>query len=155
MARAFGGAELAERFGFNLPYALAGYVEFLADFFQRMLALAADAEAQADHLLLLGRKRPEDVAVSSRTLVSITVSTGEPTQRSSIKSPSADSPSRPTGVSSETGSREMVLSFCTFSTGMSMRREISSLLGAAYAENSFAFFGSLRLWRTLSGHRAF
>src|SRR5579872_6154345 len=68
-------------------------------------------------------------AVSLRTLHSITASTGDPTQRSSIRSPNADSPSRPTGVSSETGSREIVLSFCTFSTGMSIRRPISSLVG--------------------------
>src|SRR5258706_190035 len=78
----------------------------------------------------LGERVFRMLAVSSRTLVSITASTGEPTQRSSIKSPSADSPSRPTGVSSDTGSREMVLSFWTFSTGISIRREISSLVGA-------------------------
>src|ERR1035438_8222181 len=69
------------------------------------------------------------LAVSSRTLESITASTGEATHRTSIKSPSADSPSPPTGVSSDTGQREMVLSFWTFSTGMSMRRPISSLVG--------------------------
>src|ERR1035441_1772043 len=68
-------------------------------------------------------------AVSSRTLDSITASTGEPTQRSSISSPRADSPWRPTGVSSDTGSREMVFSFWTFSTGMSIRRPISSFVG--------------------------
>src|SRR5437588_1479469 len=68
-------------------------------------------------------------AVSSRTFDSMTASTGEPTQRSSIRSPNADSPSRPTGVSSDTGSREMVLSFWTFSTGISIRRPISSLVG--------------------------
>src|SRR5712692_2043128 len=35
-------------------------------------------------------------AVSSRTFPSLMASTGEPTERSSMKSPSADSPSRPT-----------------------------------------------------------
>ena len=59
----------------------------------------------------------------------MTASTGEPTQRSSMRSPRADSPSRPTGVSRETGSREMVLSFWTFSTGISIRRPISSFVG--------------------------
>src|SRR5579863_7930251 len=53
--------ELAQRLGFNLPDTLARDVELLADFLERVLALAADAEAQADHLLLLGRKRLEDV----------------------------------------------------------------------------------------------
>src|ERR1035438_10370292 len=77
----------------------------------------------------LGERVLRMPAVSSRTLDSITASTGEPTQRSSMRSPRADSPSRPTGVSSETGSREMVLSFWTFSTGMSMRRPISSFVG--------------------------
>src|SRR5579863_2871709 len=53
--------ELAQRLGFNLPDTLARDVELLADFLERVLALAADAEAQADHFLLLGRKRLEDV----------------------------------------------------------------------------------------------
>src|ERR1039457_4543831 len=54
------GAQLAECFGFNLANAFARDVEFLADFFERMLALAADAEAHADHLLLLGGESLED-----------------------------------------------------------------------------------------------
>src|SRR5579863_3083737 len=53
--------ELAQRLGFDLPDALARDVELLSDFLERVLALAADAEAEADHLLLLGRKRLEDV----------------------------------------------------------------------------------------------
>jgi hypothetical protein len=44
--------------------------------------------------------------VSSHTFHSIKASTGEPTERSLMRSPSADSPSRPTGVSSDTESRE-------------------------------------------------
>ncbi len=36
---------------------------------------------------------------------------------------------RPTGVSSDTGSREMIFNFCTLSTGMSMRRPIRQRWG--------------------------
>src|SRR4051812_17499658 len=54
-------AELPQRLGLNLTDTLAGDVELLADFFERVLALAADAEAEPDHLLLLRRKRLQDV----------------------------------------------------------------------------------------------
>src|SRR5258708_33151327 len=47
-----GRAQLPQCFGFNLPDALARDVEFLADLFECVLALAADAEAQPDHFLL-------------------------------------------------------------------------------------------------------
>src|ERR1700680_3028607 len=45
----------------NLADALPRDVDLLPDFLEGVLALAADAEPQADHLLLLGRKRLEDV----------------------------------------------------------------------------------------------
>src|SRR5438477_12062782 len=61
MAGSLGRPELAQRLGFDLANALARYVEFLTDLLQRMFALAADAEAQPDHLLLFGGKRLEDV----------------------------------------------------------------------------------------------
>src|SRR5665213_2780453 len=61
VAGAFGGAELAQGLGFDLADAFAGYVELLADFLERVLALAADAEAQADNLLLFRRQGLEDV----------------------------------------------------------------------------------------------
>src|ERR1039457_371279 len=57
-----GRAQLAECFGFNLADAFARDVEFLTDLFQRMFALAADAEAHADHLLLFGGERLEDAS---------------------------------------------------------------------------------------------
>src|SRR5258708_3870604 len=53
--------ELPQSLGLDLADALARDVELLADLFKRVLALAANAEAQTDHLLLLGRKRLEDV----------------------------------------------------------------------------------------------
>src|SRR3989442_11391851 len=50
-------AQLAERLGLDLPDALAGDREALADLFQRVLALFADAEPQPEDLLLLRRQR--------------------------------------------------------------------------------------------------
>src|SRR5688572_19773233 len=50
-------AELPQRLGFDLPDALAGDREALADLFQRVLAAIADAEPHFDHLLLARRQR--------------------------------------------------------------------------------------------------
>ncbi len=54
MTSAFRRAQLAQGLGFDLANAFARDVELLADLFERMFALAADAEAEADDLLLLG-----------------------------------------------------------------------------------------------------
>src|ERR1035438_2504132 len=59
-AGGFGGAKLAKRFGFDLANSFARDVELLADLLECVLALAADAEAHADHLFLLGRARLGD-----------------------------------------------------------------------------------------------
>src|SRR5665213_4330174 len=56
----FGSPELPKRFGFDLPNAFACDVELLTDLFKRVLAFAADAEAEPDHLLLFGRQGLED-----------------------------------------------------------------------------------------------
>src|SRR5579863_1571719 len=61
MASPLRRTKLAKRLGFDLADALAGYVEFLTDFFQGVLALAADAEAQPDHFLFLGRQRFQNI----------------------------------------------------------------------------------------------
>src|SRR4030095_11945078 len=56
--------QLPEGLGFNLPDTLAGHVEALADLFEGVLALLADAEAQPQDLLLLRRQhrqRPLDL----------------------------------------------------------------------------------------------
>src|SRR5260370_1253727 len=50
-------AQLAERLGLDLPDALTGDREALADLFERVLALFADAEPEAEDLLLLRRQR--------------------------------------------------------------------------------------------------
>src|SRR5262249_57327042 len=52
-------AKLAERLGLDLPDPLARHREALAHFLQGVLPLLADAEAQAENLLLLGRERAE------------------------------------------------------------------------------------------------
>src|SRR6056297_1368412 len=48
-------AQLAQGLGLYLPDALAGDVELLADFFQRMVGVHVDAEAHAQHLGLARR----------------------------------------------------------------------------------------------------
>src|SRR4029453_6539689 len=49
--------QLAKSLGFDLPNALAGDGEALADLFERVLAAVADAEPHLDHLLLARRER--------------------------------------------------------------------------------------------------
>src|ERR1700746_135798 len=51
--------ELAQGLGLDLPYALAGDRELLADLFERMVGVHADAEAHAQHALLARRERGE------------------------------------------------------------------------------------------------
>src|SRR4051794_5996164 len=48
--------ELPERLGLDLPDALAGDRELLADLFQRVVGVHADAETHAQHSLLAGRQ---------------------------------------------------------------------------------------------------
>ena len=57
MPRSLGRAKLTKRLGFDLADTLAGDVEFLADLFQGVFALATDAEAKADDLFFLGGER--------------------------------------------------------------------------------------------------
>ena len=51
--------ELAQRLGFDLADALAGDRELLADLFERVVGVHADAEAHAQHALLARRQRRE------------------------------------------------------------------------------------------------
>ena len=62
MAGAFRGAKLAESLGFDLTDAFAGYVELLTDLFEGVFALAADAEAETDDLLLFRGEGLENVS---------------------------------------------------------------------------------------------
>src|SRR5712692_235312 len=61
MARPFRRAKLPQSFSLDLADALTSDSELLTDFFQRMLALAADAEAQTNHLLFLRREGLQDI----------------------------------------------------------------------------------------------
>src|SRR5260370_19015345 len=61
MARPFRRTKLPQGFSFDLADALASDIELLTDFFQRMLALAADAEAQTNHLLFFRREGLQDI----------------------------------------------------------------------------------------------
>src|SRR3954463_8263653 len=49
LARAAGVLELAQGLGLDLADAFAGHRELLADFFQRVIGVHADAEAHAQH----------------------------------------------------------------------------------------------------------
>src|SRR5947207_14753465 len=51
--------ELAQRLGLDLADALAGHRELLADLFQRVVGVHADAEAHAQHALFTRRERSE------------------------------------------------------------------------------------------------
>src|SRR5215204_179570 len=52
-----GVLQLAQRLGLDLADALAGHRELLADLFQRVVGVHADAEAHAQHALLARRER--------------------------------------------------------------------------------------------------
>ena len=52
-----GMLQLPERLRFDLPDAFARYAELLADFFQRVVGVHADAEAHAQYALLTWRQR--------------------------------------------------------------------------------------------------
>src|SRR5471032_631529 len=54
--------QLAQRLGLDLPDALAGDFEVLADLFQRVVGLLADAEAHAQDLLFARRQRRQHFA---------------------------------------------------------------------------------------------
>src|SRR5687767_12547398 len=56
-ARAARMLELAQRLGLDLANALAGHRELLADLFQRVVGVHADAEAHAQHALFARRQR--------------------------------------------------------------------------------------------------
>ena len=56
-----GVAQFAQRLGFDLPDALAGHGEVLADFFQRVLAAILQPEAHLDDLLFARAERLEDL----------------------------------------------------------------------------------------------
>src|SRR6266700_7062148 len=51
--------QLSQRLGFDLADALARHRELLADLFQRVIGVHADAEAHAQHALLARRERGE------------------------------------------------------------------------------------------------
>jgi hypothetical protein len=60
--------QLAQGLGFDLADALAGDVELLADFFQRVVGVHFDAEAHAQHLGFARRQVSSTSLVTSRRL---------------------------------------------------------------------------------------
>src|SRR5882672_5288705 len=70
VAAAQGVAELPERLGLDLPDTLARHLEALPDLFEGVLALFADAEAQAQDLLFLrGEHRQGPLDLRGEVLV--------------------------------------------------------------------------------------
>src|SRR5262249_54914077 len=59
LARPAGMLELTQRLRLDLADALAGHRELLADFFQRVVGVHADAETHAQHALFARRERSE------------------------------------------------------------------------------------------------
>src|SRR5690606_31234647 len=57
-----GVAQLAQGLGFDLPDPLAGDVELLADFFQRVVGIHVDAEAHAQYLGFTGSEAGQHFA---------------------------------------------------------------------------------------------
>src|SRR5271155_3863148 len=55
-------AQLAQRFGFDLADAFAGYGERLADLFQRVLAAVFEAEAHLDYFFFARGQRAQDLS---------------------------------------------------------------------------------------------
>ena len=52
--------QLAQRLGLDLADTFAGHAELLADFFQRMVRVHADAEAHAEHAFFAGGERGQN-----------------------------------------------------------------------------------------------
>ena len=55
--------QLAQRLGFDLANAFTRYRELLADFFQRVVGVHADAEAHAQHAFLARGERGKHAGV--------------------------------------------------------------------------------------------
>ena len=96
--------QLGHRLGLDLADALAGEAELLADLLQRARLPVLEAEAQLDDLALaLASAGRATWLSSSLCMISLTASSGTMASSSSMKSPSCESPSSPTGLSRLTG----------------------------------------------------
>src|SRR5580700_1071244 len=62
LARARGMSQFAERLGFDLADAFAGYCKRLADFFQSVLAAIFEAKAHLDNFFLARGQRAQDLS---------------------------------------------------------------------------------------------
>ncbi len=61
MIRAGGVSQFSERLRFDLSYSLAGNVELLAHFFQRVVGVHVDTEAHSEDLGFSGGEAAQDV----------------------------------------------------------------------------------------------
>ena len=62
MVRARRMTQLSQRLGLDLPDTLAGYVELLANFFERVIGIHIDSESHAQHLGFTSSKAREHTA---------------------------------------------------------------------------------------------
>ena len=119
-------AELPQRLGFDRKDPLAGNVEVLADFLERMVVLLADAEKRMRRTFSSrGVKVARALVVCSESEWLITDSDGDVCDLSSRKSPMWLSSSSPIGVSSEIGSTAVLGTLRTLSADNSIRTAIS------------------------------
>src|SRR3546814_4233693 len=73
VVRAARMAQLAQRLGLDLANALAGDVELLADFFERVVGVHVDAEAHPQHLGLTRRSEEHTSELQSLMRISYAV----------------------------------------------------------------------------------
>ena len=122
--------QLGQRLGFDLADALAGDAELPADLFEGARLLAVKAETQLDDLALTVREALEDLRQLLPLMISSTASTGVTASSSSMKSPSCESSSSPTGVSRLTGSWLILMISRTFCGVVPISAAISSAVGS-------------------------
>ena len=126
--------QLSQCLGFNLANAFTRYRELLANFFQRMVGVHADAEAHAQHALFARCQRGEHAGCC---FAQVALNGGIQRQNaflSSMKSPRCESSSSPIGVSRLIGSLAIFITLRTFSSG------ICSFLGQFFRRRLAADF---------------
>src|SRR5437016_9603493 len=97
-ARAARMTELAQRLRLDLADALARDPEARPDLLERVVSALPDAKAQPQHLLLARRERGQHLPRLIWRCTAITASAGESAVMSSMKSPTTEASSSPTGV---------------------------------------------------------
>ena len=126
-----GCLSLRKRLGLDLADAFARHRELLADFFQRVVGVHADAEAHAQHAFLARRQRRQHAGGG---FAQIGLDGGVDRQHHigvlDEVAQMAESSSSPMGVSRLIGSLAILRTLRTFSSGMARRSASSSGVGS-------------------------